>query len=260
MDELIVKVMQDIGINEKFIKNPSAYSIIKHYIRIKLNDFYSYHLLNEAKEDDESCTEQEIIEGLRNENKNCSNIDNLLNGFEISMIKYYKTKMKDPIKWNEVVGKIKHNMKILDRFIRISTDENKLYISYKSTFEKETVLMMFNEYNGNIDVESAIQVSEGEEQDQKNFSMIYEKYALNGERLKVSIKNYGNKLEKQDIKKQVNKLRKKYYDNISRKLDDVKNKSGAKVQKVIAVISNRLKLEQNDYLYKNSNTKENDLR
>ena len=182
MDELVEKVMEDIRIDEKFIKNPSTFNIIKHYIRIKLNDYYSYHLLNEAKEDDESCTEQEIVEGLKNENKHCLNIDNLLNGFEISMIKYYKTKMKDQDKWNEIIGKIKHNMKILDRFIRISTDENKLYISYKSPCEKEIVIMKYNEYNGNIDVEKAIQITEGEEKEEKNFSMIHEKYDANGER------------------------------------------------------------------------------
>ena len=249
MDELIKKVMNDIGIDQKFINNPAIYNIIQHYIRIKLRDLYSYDLYINAKEDIE-CTQEEIHDGIKNENSRLDTSD-MVNSFDVRMLKYFNSKMNNQNEWKEVTDKIKHNMKILEKIVRIISDENKMFISYKAPWEIENVVIFYNEFNGSMDVKKTVEepIMEEENNEKKQNSVFYvinEKYDPEGERLEVDFKDFGNRLDKEKIKKQVNKLRRKYYDDVFQKLDSIKNKGGAKLKNVIDIIQARLRIEQQE--------------
>ena len=248
MDELIHRVMQDLNIEEKFIENQSTYNIIKHYIRIKLKDLYSYYLYKEAKDDIE-CSQSEIIEGLKKENGLLVDIDRPIDIFEIRMIKYFKNEMKELEKWNETISKIRRNMKILEKTVRIVTDKNKLFISYKAPWEKENVIMFYDEYSGNIDVKKSkekVEINDDQDSKQESLCIINEKYNSNGERISVKVKDFGDKVQKENAKKQVKKLKREYYDNIFQKLYRMKNKGGAKTKAAVSMLFNRLIAEQDE--------------
>ncbi len=226
MDDLILQIIKDLGINNQFSRNNKTYQILKENIKNKLKDIYADDILNEYTADkilfeEEHGNKIPLYKREKNEN-----IDKILTKVEIHMINFFNRKKQKEEEWEEVLQKLKSDDGLWGKKNKINIANNKVLLSYDYPWQKGGVLMCLYTGTGKIIITTIEEIKMPKkknklEDDYNRYKKreIFDKY---GNALITTVKEYGKHRNPNLIKHEVDNLKKQYFDDIFEKIKKLK--------------------------------------